>query len=690
MLLHNEGRPVFYEEEVNAISFTAKTAMYRSLLAMEVYQIMLSRSICPSEEVFSLLERAGAMLEHQTSTFPLLREIASATLPGPASTSYKDTGRTIAFSKSAASASILSKANPDQLLLLAFEARDYALAKPLYRLLRSQHRFRWHNAYAVYYKRFFSAIANDALLFHPSRSAEQFEAACTFAAQLYVEWKADGLATHTETVGVLFELMARMPNISAFRTALDTLLTDETLLLSPRSLVQFFRALKSESIRFSVTRIYSAFQNLISHARYASTVPLGVYNALLGAFAQFRPYHENTWAEKVFSHMQSHGIRPDLQSFHYIMILRRMRTSSAKEVETAYATLLNQGLTPNETTYSLRVEAFLKLGQVDQAVRMADDGLQRSMLVHYRSLERVIQQLVRNDRMEEALQFYEARSAAYEIKARSLRDRRFELAMGRMRAVFGLSQARQSTDSSTEAPMPKIRNTQAESQIVKVEIERPRIWYCTTQIEEEADSIGESHLEASPSFLSAFFTSNLRANSGAVLNTSSTAPAATYRVSGGIGIARIDDATSSRPAGMPNRQTTVSLSSNDGGDTFSEGHDPSGVFPSSSYTYPTLGTGQLSDSLSGSSSQVSTALQSSPLQPSASTTSIFLPFSVRRIHQRIASLSYNQIFALRAQIEREAIRRREEELQRTRDTMWRRADANRWSGWNEFEATPWY
>lgn len=60
--------------------------------------------------------------------------------------------------------------------------------------------------------------------------------------------------------------------------------------------------------------------------------------------------------------------------------------------------------------------------------------------------------------------------------------------------------------------------------------------------------------------------------------------------------------------------------------------------------------------------------------------------------QQFADLTMDQILALkrRYEIEMQAMKRRDEELLAARRMAFSRADASRWHGWQEFQATPWY
>lgn len=63
-----------------------------------------------------------------------------------------------------------------------------------------------------------------------------------------------------------------------------------------------------------------------------------------------------------------------------------------------------------------------------------------------------------------------------------------------------------------------------------------------------------------------------------------------------------------------------------------------------------------------------------------------------QLPQQFADLTIDQILALkrRYEIEMRAIRRKDEELLAARRLALSRADASRWHGWQEFQATPWY
>lgn len=63
-----------------------------------------------------------------------------------------------------------------------------------------------------------------------------------------------------------------------------------------------------------------------------------------------------------------------------------------------------------------------------------------------------------------------------------------------------------------------------------------------------------------------------------------------------------------------------------------------------------------------------------------------------QLPQQFADLTMEQVLALkrRCEIEMDAIRKRDEQVLAARRMALSRADASRWQGWQEFQATPWY
>lgn len=65
---------------------------------------------------------------------------------------------------------------------------------------------------------------------------------------------------------------------------------------------------------------------------------------------------------------------------------------------------------------------------------------------------------------------------------------------------------------------------------------------------------------------------------------------------------------------------------------------------------------------------------------------------ISQLPQQFANLTMEQMLALkrRCEIEMEAMRRKDEQVLAARRIALSRADASRWQGWQEFQATPWY
>lgn len=73
-----------------------------------------------------------------------------------------------------------------------------------------------------------------------------------------------------------------------------------------------------------------------------------------------------------------------------------------------------------------------------------------------------------------------------------------------------------------------------------------------------------------------------------------------------------------------------------------------------------------------------------------STVSILQELS--QLPQQFADLTMEQVLALkrRCEIEMDAVRKKDEQILAARRGALSRADASRWQGWQEFQATPWY
>jgi len=101
---------------------------------------------------------------------------------------------------------------------------------------------------------------------------------------------------------------------------------------------------------------------------------------------------------------------------------------------------------------------------------------------------------------------------------------------------------------------------------------------------------------------------------------------------------------------------------------------------------PVLATGFIS-------SQSYSTLASQPgVMPSGISPHASILQELSQLPQQFADLTMEQVLALkrRCEIEMEAMRRKDEKVLAARRISLSRADASRWQGWQEFQATPWY
>ena len=673
---------------------------HHSLLAIEVYQDMLARGIQPSQELRKLLEQATCHIEHQTVSFPILRKIAICNLPGPASTTAKSKSKSKSKGKEVpripAQFLTLSKATPAQLFLVALEAGDFALAKPLYVYARSQGSFRWDLDNVQHHSRFFVAMVKDLLNSQGSRSKQHNQTASIFAAEIYLDWREEGLSTDIETIKPIIELLAGISHSNTFRTTLNSLLSDESILLSASLFADLFQALKIKSFQSDVNDLYNTFQDVISYSRYERSLTLKMYRAVLSAFARSEGRFESPWPARVFDHMLAIGVEPDVQTFNLFMNIQSLRVTTIEKVESTHEALLARGLTPDRDTYSVLIASYLKTNQWEKAIQTIRHVFQLGIPIHT-IVARTVTQLMMLDKEDEALNLYNdwvvlVKSTCQSIGAGS----RTDYFMRNMQAALGLNKQERPTRplitmDVTNQPVPNAETEIAtkgfhdysdfpghetialpEATILGIEAQR--------HVQDELD------LESERPFLRNFVKETPDMDLLPLLDVATSSAAITEAP---LDSQEVIPQNGSRAVlegeRVPSIRSKADFEANK-----AEAEEP---YFSCNSTNISMAAPNLSYNtsdpffVSRSAGATQTPQQSTTntVQPAAQ-----YPLSFRSFHQRIASLSYDQIANLRSRIELEALGRQERELQMSRSILWKRADASRWDGWNEFAATPWY
>lgn len=703
-----------------------------ALRVLSLYDQCLSQGVLPDKGLYELVERAKELLPlHASIESPALREAAwhyaAAERAKDVQNSKKKWSAPNRISQYAASCrhgndaehkhtlpptSNITPSNPFlgaslfNILRLAVQVGDMHLARALHLMLVQDPQFRWSPDDSDIARQLLQTLVDDAL--HISYDAEEnMQNTVQLACDFYTRWRSDLYAagvwpdsqdrldsnikrsrSHLDrrrprrydipSTSIL-RILALNDNERSFDVTLDTFLLDSHTEVTPARIEQMVEMLLARGIHPRTTMKLQQLTEALAYSTHHKSLASHVMNSLHRSRKLNLVQYERVLAfDRVYAGLKKLGF--NFQYHEFAAVLSAVYGGKQPAADTIVADMVNahQEITCDSTSDVQKIVDFVKARSTHAKVQgilarftaktlSAVDAA--SMLASFIDLLREEQQFA------DATLVYEALRAITGIRGLAEDDqtRTLLVSMQKELAVFESQDTRDRNASPIVSPRPSPQVAAAQTLVSE------RVVH-TAEIPEhvKAGQPRSPFVSSAPSFLASFFTQN-EANQ----------PEANQYQQPVLGFHEAAGHDSQAAAALENTQESTIPLENIASDqspyavpSVRTSASPPLPYAMSSQSYSTFA------SIKDRNPRTWPALSQEELL--YDTPSLLRELS--NLPQQFADMTIEQIVAWkrRCEIEYDAVRRQNAEVEQSRRLLLARADASRWSGWQEHQATPWY
>lgn len=601
---------------------------------------------------------------------------------------------------------IYTGATPGQIMHLAIETGDFELARAILPTVMQDPAFSWTAQDDDRALSLLSLLIQDAT--RSDINSHRKQAATQLACAFYASWQEDlsrdpqAHVAHRANVPRmkrapafdLLRLLAHHRRPEGFAQAMQALVQDPSLRLAEEHMRLFARHVlrSSKLVPWLALKLYITKENL---ARRASTARL--VDLLDRAIAQTevstlhledRAYIR--WCDTVMHFMRRLDITVKTRTLRDVLDIYEGRRDPHHDSLAAYVVeeLRKANIKPATERDDLLIEARLRSSASAAITPLLDLLEADSVSLAAAKLEGVIDKLLKNDQRADAQLIYELfkisaeRCASTNASEVSDAIEAIEVRLGRQATTHSL--LRPADASIVMEPTVSISKSKVEAEAIESAQQiQPEVSQRVEPVQgmllKKKDRVSMSNAVCLIGFLGDFFSDAQRSDQTpmhAWTEVATSAREAAVGFQDAVDPEKVQLAAASPVDGAapeedetPQPQYAVNNSRSNIGSPILAAALP---FPNQAYS--TL----------AAQANLSTAHLAAP-PPS-------ILHEISQLPQQFADLTMEQIFALkrRCEIEMEAVRRRDEQVFAARRISLSRADASRWQGWQEFQATPWY
>ena len=378
LLLDAKDAGVLVEAEnlAKPSSYSLSEVRAHGLSAIIAYQGLLAQGKEPDQGLYRIVMREFRQLKGASVPFPSLRRAAAAK-------------NNKWFPLRRIDPDIIDAASPEQMFRLAVEGGDYELASALYKLLRAHRTFFWAAEDGTLFDNLFRAIVDYGFrrMMGDSRKSD-FDAAMIYAGQLYLDWREDtqGLPTSHETADRLFtHVLPRMQDEKLFTQCLNSYLTEQQEPLSPRYATRFFRLLHRahEKSTWQFDNLYNAMACFQQNKQHAAVLELSAYNFVLRSLVPAKQVdyeHNIERSQRVFEAIRSNNLVPNTGSYDlFFCSLSRGSDVHSATIVSHFEGMEREGIEPNVDIIVSVIRAYFLLEReelaLDTLLEAVEDGI---------------------------------------------------------------------------------------------------------------------------------------------------------------------------------------------------------------------------------------------------------------------------------------------------------------------------
>lgn len=343
----------------------AETKAPRSVSAIQfikAYHALVSQGKQPDERLYRAVLRDFRAFRREGVPFPELRLAAMPTQWSQLRGVSND-------------ARVLADASPEQMFRLAVQSEDFELSNALYNLLKAHHSFRWGPGDAHIHKIFFLALKDYALreTAGPRRPGD-LDQDLRRAAKVYLDYRADipNIRTHSQASNqFLMQVLAKTADPELLAEGLHSYLREQGKCMSNRHTTRLFRRLfrYRRAIEGEYTNLIVALACFQHHKHQAASLTTTCYNYVLQALGE-QDFVDTDRSLRVYRALLRDGLTPDKHTYSWLIANLSRQPDNAKAVLGFFSQMQKEKLVPTADIYRAVVWAYQSLGKPEKAEKI--------------------------------------------------------------------------------------------------------------------------------------------------------------------------------------------------------------------------------------------------------------------------------------------------------------------------------